>query len=134
MLKIYISGPITIGNQEANVTQAMQAHHELMDLGYYPFCPHLGYYLDRMQERPWKEWIEHDLQWIEHCDALLRLPGDSVGAEIEARFAKHLEKMVFDDLTELQQWAMTQLVRLAYKPVSTLESLPWLTEGLKLPE
>lgn len=35
------------------------------------------------------------LQWLERCDAIIRLPGDSSGADAEVRRAEQLKLPVF---------------------------------------
>lgn len=89
MLKVYIAGPITKGNSFTNCYRAIQAWHELHRLGFCPFCPHLSALIELAGfELPHAAWIEHDLEWVKVCDAVLRLPGESTGADLEERFAK----------------------------------------------
>lgn len=104
MLKIYIAGPYTIGDVAENVSKAMQTAHSLMDYGMAPFCPHLSHYLHLQRQRKYSDWIELDAEFVKVCDALLRLPGKSVGADMEVAQAKELGIPVFDSLFSLVEW------------------------------
>jgi hypothetical protein len=46
-------------------------------------------------------WTEIDLEWILRCDALLRLPGDSTGADAEIKFATEHNIPVFYSVWDL---------------------------------
>lgn len=92
--KIYIASPYT-GNEEANVMVQHKAFFELFMLGYMPFAPLLSHYQHEHFPMGYDEWIAYDLQWLASCDALLRLPGDSKGADLEVAEAKRLEIPVF---------------------------------------
>ena len=39
------------------------------------------------KERDWTIWMAIDLELLSKCDALIRLPGDSKGADIEVDYA-----------------------------------------------
>jgi hypothetical protein len=104
--RVYISGPITSGNRNKNQFQALEAHKALMLAGFAPLNPiitgNLAFSWDR--DVPHSVWVDCDLPWVEVADAVLRLPGYSVGADAElTHAAKHL-KPVFYDIESLQQW------------------------------
>jgi hypothetical protein len=88
--KVYISGPISIGDWDENFDQASDAHYSLGRLGFAPFNPMLSMKL------PWchnplfshEDWLEMDLPWVECADVLLRLPGESRGADREVAHAQ----------------------------------------------
>jgi len=109
--RVYIAGPITIGDQGANVHRAMAAAHRLMDHGLSPLCPHLTMYLHMMHPRPYKEWIETDLPWLEVSDAVLRLPGESKGSDGEEEKAGEWGIPVFIDEKELYREVGRRLIR-----------------------
>ena len=46
-----------------------------------------------------------DLAWIERCDALLRMPGESSGADREVEHARAHSVPVFHSRGALYQWA-----------------------------
>lgn len=86
-MKVFISSPYTKGNQAENVRVQIDAAHELMDLGHTPFLPLLSHFQHMIHPRPYKDWIKNDLHWLRVCDILLRLPGESAGADMEMEHA-----------------------------------------------
>ena len=100
--RVYISGPLTgSGNILENVERAMHAARTLIDAGCSPFCPHLSYHLDPAEELSHATWMEIDLPWMYAAQAVLRLPGESRGADIETARAKDLKIPVFHSLADL---------------------------------
>lgn len=51
------------------------------------------------------EWLAVDFEYIRRCDALLRLPGESVGAEMEIAEANRIGIPVFHSLETCIAWA-----------------------------
>jgi hypothetical protein len=101
MKKVYIASPYTKGDVALNVKRQMDVASRLMDLGFAPFWPLHSHFLHMAHPREWDQWINIDLQWILSCDALLRLDGESRGADIEAQFAKQNRIPVYYDMQEL---------------------------------
>jgi len=101
MKKIFISSPYTIGDTGENVRAQIQAANELMDLGFTPFIPLLSHFQHIVFPRPYQDWIENDLEWLEVCDAVLRLPGESKGADLECERAKELGIPVYYSINNL---------------------------------
>ena len=98
-VRVYIAAPYTKGDVAKNVRLAMRYWHELaVDGRFAPFCPHLSHFLHLHRPQPWEFWIEQDLAWLEVCDAVLRLAGESAGADKEAEHARSLGIPVFEDL------------------------------------
>ena len=90
-LRIYVSGPLTTGGDvAANVRRAVLAGHELLAAGHLPFVPHLCHFADVVLPQPYERWMQFDLHWIEACHCVLRLEGDSRGADREVDRAKQL--------------------------------------------
>lgn len=104
-VKLYVSGPYTKGDQFINTRNAILASDELMEAGVVAFCPHLSAYWNTLKPHTWQEWMDYDLVWVEACDALLRLPGESKGADIEVDKAKELGLPVFYSIEEAIKWA-----------------------------
>lgn len=88
--KVYVSGPLSLGDKQQNVQNAIEAGKALLVLGYAPFIPHLTWYADPHDELGWENWIESDLAWVSSCAVVLRLPGESKGADLECRHAVEL--------------------------------------------
>lgn len=103
-LKIYIAGPYSTPDPVVNTSAAMETWHVLRDEGFSPFCPHLSLFLHMHRSRPYEEWLEYDNEWIEVCNALLRLPGDSSGADKEEALCRSLRIPVFYSLDDLIGW------------------------------
>lgn len=101
MKRIYISGPITKGDRTHNIQQATDAAYRLIEAGFAPFCPHLSCFYPFAEELPHQTWIDVDLPWVAVSDAILLLPGESKGAEMECEFANANDIPVFTDLRDL---------------------------------
>lgn len=87
---VYVAGPLTTGDFSQNVANAIKVANMLMELGFQPFVPHTSAAAWKIvnPERGWKEWMEYDLAWVKHCDALIRFPGESRGADVEEEFCR----------------------------------------------
>lgn len=101
--KIFISSPYTLGNVSENVRRQIQTADELMNLGFTPFTPLLYHFHDMFCPRDYEDWLAIDLEWMLVCDAVLRLPGESAGADREVMVAKEKNIPVFYDIEELIQ-------------------------------
>lgn len=86
-IKVYIASPYSKGDIGENVHYAMLAWAQLWDLGYIPFCPHWTHFQHMFIPRPYEEWLEYDQAWVIACHVLLRLPGESEGADKEVELA-----------------------------------------------
>jgi hypothetical protein len=51
------------------------------------------------------QWLAMDIEIINRCDAVLRLPGESTGADAEVAFAESMGIPVFHDIEEVIRWA-----------------------------
>ncbi len=102
MKRIFISGPYTLGDVAQNVKRAMDTANTLIDLGYAPFCPHLTHFLHMNHSQPYEKWLEIDIAFLEVCDCLLRLPGESKGADAEVELALRLGIHVVYDISEIE--------------------------------
>lgn len=101
MRKIYIASPYTQGDVAVNVKRQMDAANELMDLGFAPFAPLMSHFQHMAHPRSYAEWIQLDWEWLTVCDAVLRLPGDSIGANNEVAVAVARGIPVFYSIDEL---------------------------------
>jgi hypothetical protein len=87
MKKIYIAGPYTKGDVAVNVHEAIDAGDYLSRFGWDPIIPHLTHFWHLLFPHPIEFWYEYDIRRLRECDALLRLEGDSVGADKEVEIA-----------------------------------------------
>ncbi len=124
MKRVYLAGPISKGDLAHNINQASEAFARLALAGLSPLCPqwsafsggaHWSHFGDVVRVEgvatatgcglSHADWLRVDLLWVAVCDAVLRLPGESVGAEQETAFAKMNGIPVFTDERELLMWA-----------------------------
>lgn len=104
MVKVYIASPYWDENyvtRYENVVRQMQAADALMSEGYMAFWPLHSHFVSQHFHRDESEWLEISLQWVLVCDVLLRLPGDSNGADTEVKLAEEKGIPVFHSLEEL---------------------------------
>lgn len=99
--KVYIASPYTIGDPAVNVKRQIDMADRLMDAGFLPFVPLYSHFQHMVHPRPYQEWIEIDKSWIESCDYLLRLDGESSGADGEVVVAMELNMPVFYSFEDL---------------------------------
>lgn len=120
--RIYICGPISRGNLAHNVNQATAAFIALAKAGFAPLCPHWSVYakpcghvdggtrtiaygcVNGNSEMTHDDWMGIDIPWVEVADAVLRLPGESTGAdrECEAAFSKQIP--IFESVQAIIDW------------------------------
>ena len=86
-MKVYIAGPYTKGDTAINVREAILAGDQIYSMGFIPFIPHLTHFWHIVCPRPYEQWLKLDIEWLLVCDAVLRLPGDSSGADAEVLLA-----------------------------------------------
>lgn len=121
-LRVYIAGPISKGDLLHNVNQATEAFITLAKAGLAPLCPHWSVY-SKPAERSYlrdvfciataagnaemshADWLGIDLEWVRQSDAVLRLPGESSGADQEVAEAKECGIPVFQSVEELIDYA-----------------------------
>lgn len=129
-LRIYIASPVSLGSLCHNINSACDTLHRLLHAGLAPLCPALsvfsgGCFRDADLEPDWKEdgvavvakaqrlpcgtthssWMEVDLPWVRVSDAVLRLPGESKGADEEVAEAVRCGIPVFYSESDLLAWA-----------------------------
>lgn len=101
MKRIYVAGPLTNGDMLKNVRAAMRCADILLDLGFEPYLPHLTYYLHQEYPHDYERWMQLCLAWLSVCDALVRMPGFSLGANREEAFAVGHDIPVFHTIADL---------------------------------
>lgn len=100
-LKVYIASPYTIGNQLENTHRQIHVAEILMNNGIVPFTPLFTHYHHELHPRSNESWLEWDFEWLKLCDCVLRLDGESRGADEEEKYAKSLGIPIFYDINEL---------------------------------
>jgi hypothetical protein len=104
MRKVYIAGPYTKGDVAINVRKAITAGEVLAQEGFIPFVPHLTHFWHLIHPHDVEYWYQYDMHWLECCDCLLRLDGDSKGADEEMRRMASLGKPIFMDIVSLVEY------------------------------
>lgn len=104
---IYVASPYTNGQVGENVRNNVDAGNVLAEMGFIPFIPLLSHYWHMMFEHDHEFWMKQDLAWLEKCDAILRLPGESRGADREVKFAHEHGIKIFiygGEIKDLASW------------------------------
>ena len=101
-LYIFISGPYTKGDVAINVQQNILAGNAVAMKGHIPFIPLLSHFWHMIEPHEYEFWMEQDRQWLRKCDGILRMPGESKGADKEVSFARTMLSMpVYYSLKEV---------------------------------
>jgi hypothetical protein len=100
-MRIFIAGPYTSPDPAVNVRAAIDAATRILDAGHTPFVPHLTHFWHVIVPRPYETWTAWDLEWLKVCDAVVRLPGRSPGADAEMSEAANLGLAMFWGLERL---------------------------------
>ena len=99
MFRVYVAGPLTRCGEDAavgarvhlNAQIALATGADLICKGYNPYVPHYNLLMQDLMNSAgpdYNGWLDMDYEWLSHCHALLRLPGESPGADKEVEFAK----------------------------------------------
>jgi hypothetical protein len=96
--RVYVAGPMTLGDFADNIRCGMEAAYKLIQAGYAPYCPHLSHFQQLTFPLEYEQWMELDFEWLPLCDVLLRLPGFSRGAEREVALAREHGIFVYPGL------------------------------------
>lgn len=103
--RLYLACPISAGDRSWNFYQSCRAQELLMRAGYAVFAPGLSLLHPNAWNISHKTWLDSDLVWVEAADLLVRLPGRSIGADMEVNHAKqhgipvwHVSLAVLDHL------------------------------------
>ena len=106
-LRVYVAGPYTRGDVAANVAAAVKAGQELLSAGHIPFVPHLTHFWHLLHHNPYEAWLAYDLEWLKLCDVVVRLPGESAGADKEVAWAEAKGLPVFPSVASFLTWEAT---------------------------
>lgn len=100
-MKIYVAGPYTQGDPVLNVRAAVEAADAIIDAGHIPYVPHINMLWHLISPRPVSFWYGYNLLWLDECDAVLRIPGPSDGADNEVREAERIGLLVYHSVEDL---------------------------------
>ena len=85
----------------ANIHVAITAGDSLVELGYMAYVPQVSHLWHMVSPKPYEYWLSLDLAILKHCTAVLRLRGESKGADIEVKFAKDNNIPVFFNIPDV---------------------------------
>jgi hypothetical protein len=115
MLVVYIASPYTMGDVAQNVKKQLDAADELMSMGFCPIVPLLTHFQHLHKPRPYDDWMSIDMEKVRRCDVLLRLPGESSGADREVMLAESIGIPVVFSMKELRE---SNIKELAVQPTT----------------
>jgi hypothetical protein len=103
--RVYIAGPYSRGDQAVNVRTAIFVADAVLALGYAPYLPHLTHFWHLLSPKEYEAWLRLDLHWLDVCDYLLRIPGDSPGADREVQRAAAIGIQAFYGIEQFRAFA-----------------------------
>ena len=102
-LKVYIASPYTRGDVSENIKRQFDATEKLYELGFNVYAPITQLHFQSLAHpHNWNFWMSLCYEWIDSCDALLRIGGYSEGADMEVEYAKKKEIPVFYDILDIE--------------------------------
>lgn len=89
-MRVYIAGPYTKGDVGENVREAVNVGDIVASEGHTVFIPHLTHFWHIIHNHSYEFWMKQDEEWLKCCDALVRIDGESAGADKEVALAHSL--------------------------------------------
>jgi hypothetical protein len=114
MVRVYVAGPIGAldDGRPARLQAAIETGLHLLAAGFAPFVPHLWAASCAADEAAcYERWMDYDFAWIGACSAVLRIPGESPGADREVEYAVSRGIQVFYSIEGLIDWRRGGLLR-----------------------
>jgi hypothetical protein len=119
---VYVAGPISRGNLVENIRHAHEAGMALLKAGLSPIVPHSNCFWGNLTKGGYhlpsafvpeilpagtthEDWYGADAELVRRSDAVLRLPGESVGADGEVALARMIGLLVFKTVEDVIAWA-----------------------------
>jgi len=99
-VRVYVAGPYSQGDPEANTYRAMAEADKLLAAGYCPYLPHLSHFHHLQHPHDYETWMRLDFAYLAVCDVLIRIPGPSPGADREVKVAKERGIPVYYSVAE----------------------------------
>jgi hypothetical protein len=99
---VYIAGPYS-SDPVKNTGDAIDQAEDLSRHGFHPIIPHVCLLWHFRHEHDYQFWMDWGDELLKKCDAVLRFPGYSPGADIEVAAAKQYGIPVFLNLSQLVQ-------------------------------
>lgn len=104
---VYVAAPYN-SDPIHNTNRAMHYANQLVSLGFVPIIPHTNSLLWNLHtSRPESFWYGYVMDLMLLCDAVVRFPGDSDGADKEVVEARARDIPVFLSIAELVNYIRT---------------------------
>lgn len=107
---VFISGPYSVytsflskytergeAAKEANTHKAIYIANDVLRQGGIPFVPHLTHFWDKKTPKDWQDWIIYDSYWLSVCDCVVRIDGESRGADAECALAQEMGILIITE-------------------------------------
>ena len=104
MIRVYIASAYSLGSEGENVRISLECANELINEGFAPYSPLLTHFQHMIFPQDYDIWMSLDLEWLCVCDCLLRLPGESIGADNEVEFARNNSIPVFYTIQQIIEY------------------------------
>lgn len=108
MMKVYIASPYTKGDVAVNVKKQIDVANSLISYGFCPFTPLMYHFQHIVHPLSYKEWVTLGIEWLKCCDVVLRLPGESTGADYEVQVANCHSIPVVYSIAELIAYQLSK--------------------------
>ncbi len=100
----YTSDPVLNTHDAIEIADGLQAT-ELVTV----YVPHLNHLWGLVRPHMPDYWLSYDLAFLQRSHALLRIEGESPGADNEVVYAGELGIPVFHDESDLLEWARNEI-------------------------
>ena len=114
MKTVYVAGPYSRGDVARNVRNAIDLQEYLFCKNFHVYNPLMTHFNHMVHRRPYEFWMKEDFFWLTKCDALVRIRGESSGADREVQEALKMKMPVGEflgfnaaGLNALDQWLST---------------------------
>ena len=95
---VYIASPYTSGDVAVNVKNQMDAFIIIRKAGWVPIAPLMCHFIHIHDPQSYDFWFDTAVEWLKKCEYLVRLPGESQGADKETQLAKEMGVFIFDGI------------------------------------
>ncbi len=102
MIKVFIASPYRTGDMSSNIRLQSDIYSGLMDLGFAPYGSIVSSLSQHIAHpKPHEEWVKIENEFISVCNCVLRVGGESKGADECVNYAKSLKKEIFYSINDL---------------------------------
>ena len=111
--RVFLAGPMfSSGSMGNNLRNAFRIATRLRKEGFLVHVPHMCFLWDLMLPEEREFWVEMDLEWLETCHVIYRMPGSSMGADDEVAHASSSGVEIYSDKADPHGGDLPELRRL----------------------